>query len=260
MRPVNPAFTWLALGCVLLAGCSRQKTSSGGPSSVTQPEIPYFHVDAASAGSVDGTVRFAGAKPSPKPIDMSNDPACVEAHHGRPHDESLIVGPGGALANVFLYIEKGLEGKRFEVPNSPVVINQTGCWFVPRVLGIQAGQQLEVVNSDPVTHNIHPMAKVNREWNHSQGAGDPPIVRRFTQPEIMIPIKCNIHSWMHAYIGVADNPYFAVSDSAGKFRIPNLPPGTYTIAAWQEKLGTQRQTITVGSGGIAHVHFVFHLQ
>jgi plastocyanin len=260
IRSINPAFTWIALSCALLAGCSRQKTSSAGPSSSVQPEIPYFHVDAATAGSIDGIVRFVGAKPSAKPINMSDDPACVAAHHGKPYDESLVVGPRGGLANVFLYIEKGLEGKRFEVPNTPVMISQTGCWFVPRVLGIQVGQRLQVVNSDPVTHNIHPLAKVNREWNHSQGAGDPPIERHFTKPEVMIPIKCNIHSWMHAYIGVVDNPYFAVSDSAGGFRIPNLPPGTYTIAAWQEKFGAQRQTITVGPGGTAHVHFVFHLE
>jgi plastocyanin len=258
IRSVNPIFTWFTLSCVLLGGCSRQKTSSAKPPSSAQLEVPYFHVDPGSAGSIDGSIRFAGAKPSAKPINMSDDPACVEAHHGKPYDESLVVGPKGGLANVFLYVEKGLEGKRFEVPNSPMVINQTGCWFVPRVLGIQVGQTLQVVNADPVTHNIHPMAKVNREWNHSQGAGDPPIERHFTQPEIMIPVKCNIHSWMHAYIGVVNNPYFAVSDSAGGFKIPNLPPGTYTIAAWQEKFGTQRQTVTVGPSGTAHIHFVFH--
>jgi plastocyanin len=189
---------------------------------------------------------------------MSDDPACVQAHRGKPHDESFIVGPRGGLGNVFLYVEKGLEGKRFEVPNMPVVIDQTGCWFVPRVLGIQVGQPLQVVNSDPFTHNIHPMASVNHEWNHSQGAGDPPIERHFTQPEIMIPIKCNIHSWMRAYIGVVSNPYYAVSDSSGRFKIPNLPAGTYTIVAWHEKFGIQRQIITVGPRGIAHASFVFH--
>jgi plastocyanin len=257
MRSVNPILSWLAFWCVLLAGCSRQKASSAGPTSSAQPEVPYFQVDAASAGSVDGTIRFVGAKPPAKPVDMSSDPACVQAHRGKPYEDALIVGPRGGIANVFLYVEKGLEGKRFAVPSSPVVINQTGCWFVPRVLGIQVGQPLQVVNSDPVTHNIHPMASINREWNHSQGPGDPPIVRHFTQPEIMIPIKCNIHSWMRAYIGVVSNPYYAVSGSSGDFKISNLPPGTYTIAAWQEQFGTERQTVTVGPGGAVHVQFVF---
>ncbi len=258
MRSVNPIFTGLARSFVLLAGCSRQKTASTSPSSSAQPEVPIFHIDPATAGTIDGKIRFTGARPAAKPIDMSDDPACVAAHHGKPHDDSLIVGSKGGLANVFLFIEKGLEGKRFEVPASPVVINQTGCWFVPRVLGIQVNQPLQVLNSDPVTHNIHPMAVVNREWNHSQGAGDPPIERHFTQPEIMIPIKCNIHSWMHAFIGVVSSPYFAFSDSAGQFKIPNLPPGTYTIAAWHEKFGVQRQTITIAPSGTAHVSFNFH--
>jgi plastocyanin len=256
-RFFHPTFFLLAISGAMLAGCSGSKPGSSGAATSAQPEIPYFHADAASAGSIDGTIRFAGAIPAPKLIDMSDDPACVEAHHGRAHDASIMVGPNKGLANVFLFVEKGLEGKRFEVPATPVVIDQTGCWFVPRVLGIEVGQVLRVVNSDPVTHNIHPMAMVNREWNHSQGPGDPPIDRRFVKPEIMIPVKCNIHSWMHAYIGVVSNPYFAVSDSTGSFKIPNLPPGTYTIAAWQEKLGMQRQTVAVGPSGAVHLHFVF---
>ena len=124
---------------------------------------------------------------------------------------------------------------KFLPTRSPSI--RSGCWFHPRVLGIQTGQILKVVNSDPVTHNIHPMAEINREWNHSQGAGDPPMARKFIKPEIMIPVKCNIHSWMHAFIGVLDHPYFAVSKDDGTFEIKNLPPGTYTIAVWQENLG-----------------------
>jgi hypothetical protein len=124
-------------------------------------------------------------------------------------------------------------------------------------MGIQTGQGLRVVNSDPVTHNIHPMARINREWNHSQGAGDPPLARKFTKPEIMVPIKCNIHSWMHAYLGVLDHPYFAVSQENGFFEIKNLPPGKYTIAVWQEKLGTQVQPLTVSPLGKVEVNFTF---
>ncbi len=247
----------LILPAMLLAGCS-QKQPAAKPASAAEPQPAYFQVDPATAVSVSGTVQFSGRKPSPKPINMSEDPACVEAHHGKPVDESLVVGPKNGLANVFVYIEQGLEGKTFATPTTHVVIDQTGCWFVPRVIGLQTGQVFEVVNSDPVTHNIHPRATVNREWNHSQGPGDPPIQRRFTQPEVIIPVKCNIHSWMHAYIGVLTHPYFAVSNAAGAFEIPNLPPGTYTIAAWQEKLGTQHQTLTVKPGEKANLHFVFH--
>ncbi|HZY72000.1 MAG TPA: carboxypeptidase regulatory-like domain-containing protein [Edaphobacter sp.] len=229
----------------LTIGCSGKKNAEPAAGHAEQPTVSYFKVDAATAGSITGTIRYTGKKPARKLIDMSEDPACVEAHQGKAYDESLVVGPKGALANAFIYIKKGFEGKTFAVPATPVVIDQRGCWFRPRIVGIQTGQVLQVINSDPVTHNIHPMAEINREWNHSQGPGDPPMSRKFLKPEIMIPVKCNIHSWMHAYIGVVDNPYFAVSKEDGSFAIENLPPGTYTLGVWQEKLGTQEQQLTV---------------
>lgn len=229
----------------LSIGCSSKVETKQAPVSAVQPVKSFYKVDPATAGSITGTLRFSGKRPARKLIDMSGDPACVEAHHGKAYDESLIVGSGGSLGNAFIYVKSGLEGKDFEVPATPVIIEQSGCWFRPRVLGIQTNQVLQVVNSDPVTHNIHPMAQVNREWNHSQGPGDAPINRKFVKSEIMIPVKCNIHSWMRAFIGVVDNPYFAVSKDDGSFEIKNLPPGTYTIAAWQERLGTMETQVTV---------------
>jgi plastocyanin len=248
-------FVALCSVAALLAGCSGKAPE---PAAVTKAPAPvFFKVDAATAGSITGTVHFKGRKPVPKAIDMSEEPACVTAHHGKAFDESLVVNKSGALANAFIYVKGGLEGKTFEVPTTPVTIDQSGCWFRPRVMGIQVGQTLQVVNSDPVTHNIHPMAEINREWNHSQGAGDPPIARRFIKPEIMIRVKCNIHSWMHAFIGVLPHPYFAVSGDDGTFTIKNLPPGTYTIAIWQEKLGTQEQQVTVAPNGNVEINFTF---
>jgi plastocyanin len=244
------------LAIVLLASCnSKSKTES---QTTVAPAAPvYFKVDPATAGAVRGTVRFTGKKPTRKPIDMSEEPACVEAHHGRAYDESEVVNPNSTLANVFIFIKGGLEGKTFEIPPTPVTIDQQGCWFHPRVLGIQTGQVLQVVNSDPVTHNIHPLAQINREWNHSQGQGDAPLARKFLKPEIMIPVKCNIHRWMRAYIGVVDNPYFAVSGADGSFEIGNLPPGDYVIEAWHETLGNQEQKITVPPQGKTAVSFTF---
>ena len=239
MTKVSTAFLFAA---VALAGCSKPPVAKPVTS---EPEVAYYKVDGATSGSVTGKIKFVGKPPARKLIDMSGDPACVEAHKGKAYDESLVVGANGALANAFVYVKTGLEGKKFAVPAQPVVIDQSGCWFRPRVMGVQTGQTFQVVNSDPVTHNIHPMAMTNREWNHSQGAGDPPINRKFLQPEVMIPVKCNIHSWMRAYIGVLDHPYFAVSGDDGTFTIANLPAGTYTLAVWQEKLGTQEQQITV---------------
>jgi hypothetical protein len=254
------AFNACCMACwiAIAAGCSStaNKTSQAAdhPQEAT---VPAFHFDPATAGSISGTVRYTGRKPARKPIDMSEEPACVEAHHGRASDESLVVSSNGLLANAFIYVKKGLEGKRFDTPSEPAVIDQNGCWFKPRVLGIQTNQILQVKNSDPVTHNIHPMAQINREWNHSQGAGDAPLARKFIKPEIMIRVKCNIHSWMHAFIGVVDNPYFAVSKEDGTYTIPNLPPGTYTIEVWQENLGTQERQVTVASHSNTPVNITF---
>ena len=247
MRFLRHLPTRYYLVCVVIAmGCSPASQKAPPPTShPDQSAAPVFRVDPLTAGSISGTVRYSGKKPHPTVIDMSEDPACVEAHRGKAIDESLLVSPNGALANAFVYVKKGLEGKSFEIPSTPVTIDQNGCWFRPRVLGIQTNQLLQVTNSDPVTHNIHPMGQINREWNHSQGAGDEPLERKFIKPEIMIRVKCNIHHWMHAYIGVVDNPYFAVSRQDGSFTITGLPPGTYTIGLWHESLGTQEQVVTV---------------
>jgi plastocyanin len=241
-----------------IAGCSHKAPTTAQPDQKAQEAIvPAFHVDPATAGSISGEIRYTGKRPARKAIDMSNDPACVEAHHGKAVDESLVVSPNGSLANAFIYVKEGLQGKHFAAPSAPVVIDQNGCWFRPRIVGVQTGQVFEVINSDPVTHNIHPMAQVNREWNHSQGAGDPPMVRKFLKPEVMIRVKCNIHSWMHAFIGVVDNPYFTVSKEDGSYSIENLPPGTYTIGFWQEALGTQERQITVAPHSNTQVNLTF---
>jgi plastocyanin len=231
------------------------KEPSKTETAATRPS--YFRVDPGTSGTVSGRINYVGKRPVRKLIDMSEDPACVEAHHGKAYDESLVVNQNGTLANVFIYFKSGLEGKSFEAPSTPVIIDQKGCWFHPRVLGIQTGQKLEVINSDPVTHNIHPIAQVNREWNHSQGAGDAPLARKFIQPEVMISVKCNIHSWMHAFIGVVSNPYFAVTGADGTFEIKNVPPGDYVVEVWQEKLGVKEMKITVPPSGKVDSIFTF---
>lgn len=248
----------LLLSCTLLiTACSHPAAPKQSAGEVQQASLNLFKVDSADAGSIRGTVTYAGKRPARQKIDMSEEPACVEAHHGPAYDESLVVGPHDGLAHVFIYVKHGLEGKQFAVPNTPVTIDQSGCWFRPRVLGIQVNQILKVINSDPVTHNIHPMAEINRDWNHSQEAGDAPINRKFIKPEVMIKVKCNIHSWMHAYIGVVGNPYFAVTKADGSFTIPNLPAGTYTLGIWQEKLGSQEQQVTVDPQKTSVIHIKF---
>jgi len=236
----------VAIALAILVGCAR-----------APQEPPLFKVDPKTAGNVSGRITWEGKRPPNPLVDMSEDPACAEAHKRGAFDGPLVIGTNGALANAFVYIKHGLEGKRFAVPAAPVVIDQKGCWFEPRVLGIQTGQALNVSNSDAVTHNIHPLAQVNREWNHSQGPGDAPLTRRFRKPEVMVRVKCNIHSWMRAWVGAVEHPYFAVTAKDGRFRLPPLPPGEYTLAAWHEAGGEQEQKLTVPPTANIEVYFRF---
>jgi len=249
---------FLASAFALLVGCSRTPSSESKAPAAEAPKPAYYKVDTATAGALSGTVRLKGKRPANKTIDMDQDPACVSLHKSRRvEDNAIEANSKGQLGNVFVYVKEGLEGKSFQPPAEAVTIDQKGCWFRPRVLGIQTSQVLKVTNSDPVTHNIHPLAKVNREWNHSQGPDDPPITRRFVRPEVMIRVKCNIHGWMRAWVGVLDHPYFAVTGDDGKFEIGNIPPGKYTIAAWQEDMGTQEQAVTIAPSGRMEVEFTF---
>jgi hypothetical protein len=258
MNRVGPfGFCSLLFLMSIANGCSPTSGKTSPPEQVHGSAAPAYQVDPLTAGSISGTIRYVGKRPLPKKIDMSGDPACVEAHHGNGSDESLVVSSKGGLANAFVYVKSGLEGKTFATPSTPVALDQNGCWFRPRVLGIQTNQALQITNSDPVTHSIHPMAQINREWNHSQGAGEPPLARKFAGVEVMIHVKCNIHSWMQAYIGVVDNPYFAVSGEDGSYRIGNLPPGIYNVAIWQEKLGTQEQQVTLAPHSNRQVDVTF---
>jgi hypothetical protein len=216
----------------------------------------YFQVDPATAGTISGKVTFSGKRPPRKRVNMDDDPQCAKLHAAAVFDDP-VAAANGALANVFVYVKTGFEGKTFAPPEKPAVIDQKGCWFHPRVLGMAAGQPLEVTNSDPVTHSINPRAKVNRAWNQNQPEGAPALKRKFAGAEVMIPVKCNIHPWMHSWIGVVEHPYFAVTGTGGTFEIPNLPPGNYTIAAWHETLGTAERQVTVAPSGKVAIAFAF---
>jgi hypothetical protein len=241
----------VVVAMVMIVGCSRPETKP------VIKETVYFKVDPATAGTVSGRILFTGKAAPGKRVDMDEDPLCGKLHKTPVIDQTMAVNKNGTLANVFVYIKGGLEGKKFAPPSFAAVMDQKGCWFEPRVLGIQAGQEFDVTNSDPVTHNIHPRAHVNREWNQSQAAGSAPLQRRYTRAEIMIRVKCNIHNWMHAWIGVVENPYFAVTGSEGTFELKNVPPGEYTIEAWQEELGVQEQHVTVAPSGKSEVAFTY---
>jgi plastocyanin len=222
-----------------VSGCS--KSQSGAEGSAT-PKAATIAIDPATTGSISGVVSFKGAPPKLKPLDMTQDPACPSS----PQPADAVVVNGGKLANVFVYIKEGLPQGTFAVPSEPVVLDQKGCRYVPHIMGIMAGQPLNILNSDKADHNIHSMSSNNPMWNESQTSGSKPITKTFSNPEMMVPVQCNQHPWMKAYISVMSSPYFAVSATDGTFSIKNLPPGEYTLAAVHEKFGEQVLKVKVG--------------
>jgi plastocyanin len=239
------------IASLLLAGCNKSQSSSEQPT--TSPKSATIRMDASTAGTISGVVSFKGAAPKMKPLDMTADPGCPTG----PQPAEVVVANAGKLANVFVYVKEGLPSGNFAVPAEPVTLDQKGCRYSPHMVGIMAGQPLKVTNSDTADHNIHDMPTKNPPFNESQMPTDKPITKTFATPEMMIPVQCNQHPWMRAYINVMTHPYFAVSAADGSFEIKNLPPGEYTIAAVHEKFGEQTMKVKVGSKETVKAAFVF---
>jgi plastocyanin len=217
-------------------------------------------VGAAATGQIVGSVKLDGQAPHQKPIDMSKDPSCAQTRGGAPAAaENVVVGANGGLANVVVYISQGLTGNEAAITSQPATIDQKGCQYVPHVLAMNVGQHMTVLNSDKTAHNIHPQPSPtggNAQWNKSQTVGAGPIDVAWTNEEVAIPVKCNIHPWMRAYIAVVKGP-FGLSNDTGSFKLDNVPPGTYTLTAWQETYGTQTQKVTVAAGKPVTTDFTF---
>ena len=214
---------------------------------------------AAVAGStVTGKVKFVGKAPANPAIDMSEEPKCKAKYTTTPHEAIVEVNKNGTLANVFVYVKSGLPADaKYPVPATSVVIDQSGCTDHPRVFGIMVGQKLDIKNSDPLLHNIKALGKKNRPFNISQPAANMTTTRTFTTPEVILPVECNVHGWMHAFVGVLAHPFYATSGADGSFSITGLPAGTYTLEAWHEKYGTQTATVTVAGSDTKTADFTF---
>lgn len=243
---------------VALVGCG-----GGEPAATDAPETPpagsaveYTEIDPATTGTLRGVVKFDGDAPKRRPLtNIQTDPECAALHDSPPLSETVVVNEDGTLRNVALFISDGLQGN-YRPANAAVEIDQVGCVYTPHVVVVQIGQTLRVKNSDPTTHNVHPLPQFNPESNQSQRPNAMDDIA-YQKEELMLPVKCNIHPWMRAYVNVVDNPFFAVTGDDGSFEISGIPAGTYSLTAAHEKYANQDQSITITAGETTEVEFSF---
>ena len=246
-------------GLVVAVSVVAISLACGGENPAPPPAAPAGPpVDPATAGTVTVIAKFEGAVPAPEMITITGDPKCV-GENGAPQqrDERIVVDANQALQNVFVYVKDGLGNFGFPVPTQPVVLDQDKCRYTPRVVGVRVGQPLEVRNSDPLMHNVRSNAVINQSFNKSTPIEGMKFDHVFATKEVMVPFKCDVHGWMSAYVGVIDHPYFGTTAADGKVVLGNLPPGTYTIEAWHETLGTKTQQVTIGAKESKDVSFAF---
>lgn len=264
MQPKKRRY-WLAIFLAMallsfIVGCSKDDDDLDDEDTPAETAgTPYKPT--GNEGTISGKVLFDGATaPEPKPIDMAADAACASRNPNAVAED--VVVKNGAVEYVFVYIKDGqttegskkLDSFKWDTPGD-ATLDQNGCHYQPHMIAVQVGQKLNVTNSDPTTHNVNVQPKNNDPFNQAQGQNAAPITSIFKRAEILIPVKCNQHPWMKAWIGVLKHPFFAVSKEDGSFEIKNVPPGTYTVEAWHEKFGTKTAQVKVDSKGTVTQEF-----
>ena len=211
-----------------------------------------------AASTVTGIITFDGKPPALKPLAMDADPACAKMHKAPAPNEMLVLGSGSTMGNVIVYVSKGIAaGKTYPAPKTPVTLDQKGCTYLPHAQGIMVGQPYRILNSDGILHNVHTLPKINPAFNRPMPATLKEATTTFAKPEPIFQIKCDVHPWMTAYIGVFTHPFFSTTGADGKFTISGLDAGTYEITAWHERLGTQSASVTVGGTETKTQNFKF---
>ncbi len=213
-------------------------------------------VNAFAGGTVNGTVKFDGQAPTFKEVKMEADPVCLSHHKEPVYPQTLVLGEGQTMGNVFVYVKNPPKGD-YKAPASEFVVDQKGCNYEPHVAGVMVGQNVKILNPDGTLHNVHAMPKVNQEFNLAMPKFRTEVTKVFDKPEFMFSLKCDVHPWMGAWISVMPHPFYATTSTDGKFEIKDLPAGTYEIEAWHEKLGVKTATVTVSDGGAQTTDFTF---
>jgi plastocyanin len=243
----------LIVQLLLLAAC-------GGSTPLKQAEsanLPVAQVDPATVGSISGRVVFQGSAPVMPEIDMASNPNCEKQHKTPQRAQTVIVNPNGTLKNTFVWIKDGLPKARWVPPAQAATLDQTGCVYGPHVLGMMEGQQVEILNNDPVNHNVHAESQINPAWNESQPPRAEHKFKTINATEVMFPMTCSVHPWMRSWVAVSPHPFFAVTGDDGAFTLKGVPPGTYTVEAAHEKYGKKEGTLTLAPNGAASMDFTY---
>jgi len=247
----------LAIATVGIAACKKETTSEPAPAAppATAPAAPAAAPakGATGGGTITGVVKLLGTPPEMAMTKRQADPYCAKTPM---KDEEVIVGAGGTLKNVIVRVTSGVTG-HYDPPPAAAIVDQQACMYRPRAQGIVLGQPLKITNSDQTLHNIHGYKGPSTLFNQAEVPGLPPMIKQLTDADQIIKLKCDVHPWMTAYVLVSSHPFFAVTGEDGNFKIPGLPPGSYTVEAWHERYGAKNAQITVAAEKPAVVAFAF---
>ena len=261
MRMTTACSLSLFTSLLLTAACGGGGSQPGGtsqPAPASTPAPPAAAAPAAGSGNgvISGRVLFEGQAPAQERIQMDADAVCQKAHTSPVYSEVVTVNDNGTLRDVFVYVKAGVQGSH-PTPSETVTFDQKGCHYTPHVFGVMAGQQIKILNSDDTLHNVHALPANSSQFNIAMPKFLKEKVVSFENPEVMVRVKCEVHPWMGAWIGVLNHPFHGVSDSTGAFSLKGLPAGTYTIEAWHEKYGQQTQEVTLAADETKDIAFTF---